>query len=237
MPARSSCSCRSFNPPSYGRSPADGTSTGRTCCASRTAINATSSCSRRPRKSSPTSRGKEFKSYKQLPINLYHIQTKFRDEVRPRFGVMRSREFIMKDAYSFDADKTAMLKSYQTMYDAYVRIFTRLGLTFRAVSADTGQIGGSASHEFQVLADSGEDAIAYCPASDYAANVELAEALPPPPQARRARERCRKSPRRANRHASRSPSCCGCRCRARSSASCFVPTARCTCCSSAATTR
>ena len=125
---------------------------------------------------------REFKSYKQLPINLYHIQTKFRDEVRPRFGVMRSREFIMKDAYSFDADKTAMLRSYQTMYDAYVRIFTELGLKFRAVRADTGQIGGSASHEFQVLADSGEDAIAYCPASDYAANVELAEALPPPPR-------------------------------------------------------
>ena len=125
---------------------------------------------------------RELKSYKQLPINLYHIQTKFRDEVRPRFGVMRSREFIMKDAYSFDADKTAMLRSYQTMYDAYVRIFTELGLKFRAVRADTGQIGGSASHEFQVLADSGEDAIAYCPASDYAANVELAEALPPPPR-------------------------------------------------------
>jgi prolyl-tRNA synthetase len=93
---------------------------------------------------------RELKSYKQLPINLYHIQTKFRDEVRPRFGVMRSREFIMKDAYSFDADKTAMLRSYQTMYDAYVRIFTELGLKFRAVRADTGQIGGSASHEFQV---------------------------------------------------------------------------------------
>ena len=125
---------------------------------------------------------RELKSYKQLPINLYHIQTKFRDEVRPRFGVMRSREFIMKDAYSFDADKAAMLQSYQTMYDAYVRIFTRLGLKFRAVRADTGQIGGSASHEFQVLADSGEDAIAYCPTSDYAANVELAEAMPPPPR-------------------------------------------------------
>jgi prolyl-tRNA synthetase len=123
---------------------------------------------------------RELKSYKQLPINLYHIQTKFRDEVRPRFGVMRSREFIMKDAYSFDADKAAMLKSYQVMYDAYVRIFTRLGLKFRPVRADTGQIGGSVSHEFQVLADSGEDAIAYCPDSDYAANVELAEAAAPP---------------------------------------------------------
>ena len=122
---------------------------------------------------------KEIRSYKQLPLNLYHIQTKFRDEVRPRFGVMRSREFIMKDAYSFDADKDGMLRSYQSMYDAYGRIFSRLGLKFRTVAADTGQIGGSASHEFQVLADSGEDAIAYCPSSDYAANVELAEAMPP----------------------------------------------------------
>jgi prolyl-tRNA synthetase len=99
--------------------------------------------------------------------------------VRPRFGVMRSREFIMKDAYSFDVDEAAMLKSYQVMYDAYARIFTRLGLSFRAVAADTGQIGGSASHEFQVLADSGEDAIAWCAASEYAANVELAEAVAP----------------------------------------------------------
>ena len=125
---------------------------------------------------------RELKSYKQLPINLYHIQTKFRDEVRPRFGVMRSREFIMKDAYSFDADKAAMLVSYRAMYDAYMRIFTRLGLKFRPVRADTGQIGGTASHEFQVLAESGEDAIAYCADSDYAANVELAEAAPPPPR-------------------------------------------------------
>ena len=135
---------------------------------------------------------RELKSYKQLPVNLYHIQTKFRDEVRPRFGVMRSREFIMKDAYSFDADKTAMLRSYQAMYDAYMRIFTRLGLKFRPVRADTGQIGGSASHEFQVLADSGEDAIAYCPDSDYAANVELAEAAPPAAKARRQRKRMQK---------------------------------------------
>ncbi len=122
---------------------------------------------------------KELKSYKQLPVNFYHIQNKFRDEVRPRFGVMRSREFIMKDAYSFDADKAGMLTSYQAMYDAYVRIFTRLGLKFRPVAADTGPIGGSASHEFQVLAESGEDAIAWCPSSDYAANVELAEAVQP----------------------------------------------------------
>ena len=122
---------------------------------------------------------KDLKSYRQLPVNLYHIQTKFRDEVRPRFGVMRSREFIMKDAYSFDVDVAGMLESYRRMYDAYARIFTRLGLEFRAVAADTGQIGGSASDEFQVLADSGEDAIAWCPESGYAANVELAEAVAP----------------------------------------------------------
>ena len=122
---------------------------------------------------------KELRSYKQLPVNFYHIQTKFRDEVRPRFGVMRSREFIMKDAYSFDADQAGMAKSYQAMYDAYGRIFTRMGLTFRPVAADTGPIGGSASHEFQALADSGEDAIAYSIESDYAANVELAEAVAP----------------------------------------------------------
>jgi prolyl-tRNA synthetase len=123
---------------------------------------------------------KEVRSYRQLPVNFYQIQVKFRDEIRPRFGVMRAREFIMKDAYSFDVDRDGMLKSYAAMYGAYERIFTRLGLTYRAVAADTGAIGGSASHEFQVLADSGEDAIAWCPASDYAANVELAEALAPP---------------------------------------------------------
>ncbi|MFN7571338.1 MAG: proline--tRNA ligase [Betaproteobacteria bacterium] len=119
-----------------------------------------------------------IKSYKQLPLNLYHIQTKFRDERRPRFGVMRGREFTMKDAYSFDRDEAGMRASYQAMYDAYVRIFTRMGLAFRAVAADTGTIGGNASHEFQVIADTGEDAIAWCPDSDYAANIELAEALP-----------------------------------------------------------
>ena len=122
---------------------------------------------------------REIRSYRQLPVNFYQIQTKFRDEIRPRFGVMRAREFIMKDAYSFDADEAGMLRSYQAMYDAYVRIFTRMGLTFRAVEADTGAIGGNQSHEFQVLADSGEDAIAYSNGSDYAANVEKAEALPP----------------------------------------------------------
>ena len=120
----------------------------------------------------------EIRSYKQLPLNLYHIQTKFRDERRPRFGVMRGREFTMKDAYSFDRDEDAAMTSYRAMYDAYVRIFQRMGLRFRAVAADTGNIGGKASHEFQVIADTGEDAIAYCPTSDYAANVEMAEALP-----------------------------------------------------------
>ncbi|HET9470270.1 MAG TPA: proline--tRNA ligase, partial [Usitatibacter sp.] len=122
---------------------------------------------------------KEVKSYRQLPVNFYQIQTKFRDEIRPRFGVMRAREFTMKDAYSFDADLEGLRKSYQAMYDAYTRIFTRLGLQFRAVAADTGEIGGTGSHEFQVIAGSGEDAIAYCPQSGYAANVELAEALAP----------------------------------------------------------
>ena len=120
----------------------------------------------------------EIKSYRQLPVNFYHIQTKFRDERRPRFGVMRGREFTMKDAYSFDRDEAGAGKSYDAMYDAYNRIFTRMGLTFRAVKADTGAIGGSRSHEFQVIADTGEDAIAYCPTSDFAANIELAEALP-----------------------------------------------------------
>ncbi len=120
----------------------------------------------------------EIRSYRQMPKNFYHIQTKFRDERRPRFGVMRGREFTMKDAYSFDRDRESALASYRAMFDAYVRIFDRMGLTYRAVAADTGAIGGSASHEFQVIADTGEDAIAYCPDSDYAANVELAEALP-----------------------------------------------------------
>jgi prolyl-tRNA synthetase len=122
---------------------------------------------------------REIRSYRQIPVTFYQIQTKFRDEIRPRFGVMRAREFTMKDAYSFDADRDGLARSYRTMYDTYARIFTRLGLRFRAVAADTGAIGGSASHEFQVIADSGEDAIAFCPASDYAANVELAEALAP----------------------------------------------------------
>lgn len=121
----------------------------------------------------------ELKSYKQLPLNFFQIQTKFRDEIRPRFGVMRAREFLMKDAYSFHLTAESLAETYRVMYDAYSRIFTRLGLEFRAVDADTGAIGGSASHEFQVIADSGEDAIAYSDASDYAANIEKAEALAP----------------------------------------------------------
>ncbi len=119
----------------------------------------------------------EISSYKQLPVNFYQITTKFRDEIRPRFGVMRAREFIMKDAYSFHADDASLHAEYRNMYDTYSRIFTRLGLKFRAVAADTGAIGGSASHEFHVLADSGEDSIAYSDASGFAANVELAEAI------------------------------------------------------------
>ncbi|HEY7788253.1 MAG TPA: proline--tRNA ligase [Casimicrobiaceae bacterium] len=122
---------------------------------------------------------KDIRSYRQLPVNLYQIQVKFRDEIRPRFGVMRGREFLMKDAYSFDVDRDALMKSYQAMYDAYARIFTRLGLEFRAVVADPGAIGGFASQEFQVLAESGEDAIAYSSGSDYAANVEQAEGVAP----------------------------------------------------------
>ncbi|MCC6869483.1 MAG: proline--tRNA ligase [Burkholderiales bacterium] len=122
---------------------------------------------------------REIRSYRQLPVNFYQIQTKFRDEIRPRFGVMRAREFIMKDAYSFDADADAMMVSYRKMYDAYARIFTRMGLSFRAVEADMGAIGGLSSHEFQVLAESGEDALAYSTGSHYAANVEKAEALAP----------------------------------------------------------
>jgi len=121
---------------------------------------------------------KQVRSYKELPLNLYQIQTKFRDEIRPRFGIMRSREFIMKDAYSFHETQDCLEQTYHDMYQAYSQIFNRMGLEFRAVDADTGSIGGNASHEFHVLAESGEDAIAYCETSDYAANVELAPLLP-----------------------------------------------------------
>jgi prolyl-tRNA synthetase len=120
----------------------------------------------------------QIKSYRQMPVNFYQIQTKFRDEIRPRFGVMRGREFTMKDAYSFDKDQAGLDASYQKMFDAYVRIFTRIGLEFRAVNADSGAIGGNRSQEFHVIAATGEDDIAYCPQSDFAANVEAAEALP-----------------------------------------------------------
>ncbi|MCK6389948.1 MAG: proline--tRNA ligase [Azonexus sp.] len=122
---------------------------------------------------------RDVKSYRQLPIHLYQIQTKFRDEIRPRFGVMRGREFLMKDGYSFHTSFDDLVREYGNMYATYSRIFTRLGLRFRAVAADTGSIGGDGSHEFHVLADSGEDDIAFCPDSDYAANVELAEAVAP----------------------------------------------------------
>jgi len=121
----------------------------------------------------------ELKSYRRLPVHFYQIQTKFRDERRPRFGIMRGREFVMKDGYSFHADYADLEREYRNMHETYTRIFTRLGLKFRAVAADTGAIGGTGSHEFHVLAESGEDAIAFCPQSDYAANVELAEAIEP----------------------------------------------------------
>jgi len=136
----------------------------------------------------------QIKSYKQLPVNFYHIQTKFRDERRPRFGLMRGREFTMKDAYSFDRDDAGGMASYRAMYEAYQRIFARMGLKFRAVAADTGNIGGQASHEFQVIADTGEDAIAYCPTSDYAANIEMAEAVPAIAERQPPREAMRKVP-------------------------------------------
>ena len=131
---------------------------------------------------------KEIKSYKQLPLNFYQIQTKFRDEIRPRFGVMRAREFVMKDAYSFHTSLESLEQTYGQMYHAYSNVFNRLGLKFRAVRADTGAIGGDGSHEFHVLADSGEDALAYCENSDFAANVELAEALAPTTQRQAAKE-------------------------------------------------
>ncbi|MEW8354364.1 MAG: proline--tRNA ligase [Candidatus Thiodiazotropha sp.] len=121
----------------------------------------------------------ELRSYKQLPVNYYQIQTKFRDEIRPRFGVMRAREFLMKDAYSFHLDQDSLQQTYEVMHETYSRIFSRCGLDFRPVAADTGSIGGSGSHEFHVLAESGEDAIAFSTGSDYAANVELAEAVAP----------------------------------------------------------
>ncbi len=137
---------------------------------------------------------RELKSYRQLPVNFYQIQTKFRDEIRPRFGVMRAREFIMKDAYSFHADPASMAEGYRKMYDAYSAIFSRLGLRYRAVHADTGAIGGSASQEFHVLADSGEDAIVFSDADDYAANLELAAAAPPGEPRPAARETMREIP-------------------------------------------
>jgi prolyl-tRNA synthetase len=135
---------------------------------------------------------REIRSYRQLPVHFYQMHVKFRDEIRPRFGVMRAREFLMKDGYSFHADFADLEREYRNMYDTYARIFTRLGLRFRAVAADPGAIGGTGSHEFHVLADSGEDAIAYCPESEYAANIELAEALAPAAPRRPAAEAMRK---------------------------------------------
>ncbi|HOG04079.1 MAG TPA: proline--tRNA ligase, partial [Accumulibacter sp.] len=122
---------------------------------------------------------REVRSYRQLPLHFYQVQVKFRDEIRPRFGIMRGREFLMKDGYSFHSSFADLQREYRNMFDTYTRIFNRLGLKFRAVAADTGSIGGTGSHEFHVLADSGEDALAYCPDSGFAANVELAEALAP----------------------------------------------------------
>src|SRR5262245_22348459 len=124
----------------------------------------------------------ELKSYRKLPVHFYQIQTKFRDERRPRFGIMRGREFVMQDGYSFHATYEDLVREYEVMKDTYTRIFTRLGLKFRSVAADPGSIGGTGSHEFHVLADSGEDAIAYSTGSDYAANVQLAEAVAPAPR-------------------------------------------------------
>jgi prolyl-tRNA synthetase len=136
----------------------------------------------------------ELKSYRRLPAHFYQIQSKFRDERRPRFGIMRGREFVMKDGYSFHADYADLEREYRNMYDTYTRIFTRLGLRFRAVAADTGAIGGTGSHEFHVLADSGEDAIAWSPESQYAANVELAEAVSPQEKRKEGREQLKKMP-------------------------------------------
>ncbi|MFJ2989354.1 proline--tRNA ligase [Collimonas sp. NPDC087041] len=136
----------------------------------------------------------ELRSYRKLPVNFYHIQTKFRDERRPRFGLMRGREFTMKDAYSFDRDLDGLKQSYQVMYDAYTRIFQRFGLQFRAVAADNGAIGGTGSHEFHVIAATGEDAIVYCPTSEYAANMEAAESLPLNPTRAAAAEALAKTP-------------------------------------------
>ncbi len=136
----------------------------------------------------------ELKTYRRLPAHFYQIQTKFRDERRPRFGIMRGREFVMKDGYSFHADFADLEREYRNMHDTYTRIFSRLGLRFRAVAADTGAIGGTGSHEFHVLADSGEDSIAWCPQSDYAANVQLAEALAPAASRKVASETMKKVP-------------------------------------------
>ena len=174
---------------------------------------------------------KELKSYRQLPVNLYHIQTKFRDEVRPRFGVMRSREFIMKDAYSFDIDQ----RRHASVVSRHVRRVRRgssraWDCSSAPLLRTPGRSAAARRDEFQVLADSGEDAIAWCANSDYAANVELAEAAPPAHRGRPRTKRCRTCRLQGNRRAKKSPRYCNCRWRARSNASCFRPAAKCICC-------
>lgn len=165
----------------------------------------------------------ELKSHRQLPKNFYQIQTKFRDERRPRFGLMRGREFIMKDAYSFDKDQASAKASYQVMAQAYRRIFDRFGLTYRAVAADSGAIGGDLSEEFQVIATTGEDAIVYCPTSEYAANIEKAEALAPASPRGLATEPMTLVPTPAKARVRTWPICWGCRCNAPSSRWCWPP--------------
>ena len=188
--------------------PAAGSSTGPSCCASRTGTSATSCIQPTSEEVITDIARNELRSYRQLPVNFYQIQTKFRDELRPRFGVMRGREFIMKDAYSFHADYADLEREYRSMYDTYTRIFTRLGLKFRAVAADTGAIGGTGSHEFQVLADSGEDAIAYCAGLGLRRQRRAGRGAGARRAARRARgSRCRRSPRRARPPARMSRSC------------------------------
>lgn len=183
----------------------------------------------------------EIRSYKQMPVNFYQIQTKFRDERRPRFGIMRGREFTMKDAYSFDRDAEGLKVSYEKMYGAYTRIFQRFGLEFRAVAADNGAIGGSGSHEFHVIADTGEDAIVYSPDSDYAANIEAAEALAPAMPRGAATEALTKTHTPSAPSARPWPSSWALRCSARSSPSCWPRTSKAAsrrsgCCCCAATT-
>jgi prolyl-tRNA synthetase len=183
---------------------------------------------------------RDLRSYRQLPKHFYQVQTKFRDEIRPRFGVMRGREFVMKDGYSFHSSFEDLQREYRNMYDTYHRIFNRLGLKFRAVAADTGSIGGTGSHEFHVIAETGEDDIAYCPDSDYAANVELAEALAPAAPRPAASAALTKVHTPASRPSTSSPPSSSCRppppSRPSSSMATKPPaTSRCSCCCAATT--